>query len=522
MNNIENFKAEIHSLLDQSNYIRAKERLKEKNAEFSKNDENYDEYLTTIAGLFLDLGTEGHDLEATELGLQLLKDNETSIKLFQTEQSYNYCIANGLDSLFRIQNNGKGLPTLESIRPNLIEAKNYYFKAFKAINFKEVDEIDLQILINLGNNLSQSGRCIESIRLYTSVLRFNSNFPQALIGLAEGIDHWRKSSFSPISISLYLKVFSLFDLGLKQGVLPLNQTAYFSKQAKNYYDILVENKFDFDTVEKELKRNDEEYKTHSSFRKFCIDNFLSLNEHAIYCNCYSADTDDLSIVHSQISLFGDKVGKMELLLNRLKSEFHLARKLYYEGISDSENFSEVLFSELMDGEMISEAVEKVRTSFRMCFGMLDKIAHGICYFFELPKKKGELIYFEKFWEANPDRWNTLKDLRNPHIVALYSIANDLKGKDGEFRFYKQWRNKLEHNNLILVDKVEKEDLLELFNDELFITKVDFADFKEQGIHLLQIVCAAIFSYVYLIRTESMKNGAELSTVPFVIQPKRNY
>ena len=202
--------------------------------------------------------------------------------------------------------------------------------------------------------------------------------------------------------------------------------------------MLSENEFDFSSLDKELRLNEEEYTNHTPFRKFCIDNFLSLNEHFfLYCKCSAASNDDLSIVHSGIQVFGDKVGKMELLLNRLKSEFHLARKLHFESFSKTVDKEEIFFSELMENKkMIGEEVEKLRIAFRMCFGIFDKIAHGICYFFELPKKKNENIYFESFWDNGkcPERWKKLKDLQNPHLVALYSIANDFNNRQGEFHF----------------------------------------------------------------------------------------
>lgn len=175
----------------------------------------------------------------------------------------------------------------------------------------------------------------------------------------------------------------------------------------------------------------------------------------------------------------------------------------------------------MDKEKISEAVEKIRTSFRLCFGIFDKIAHGICYFFELPNKENENIYFESFWNTKrcPERWEKLKDYRNPHLVALYNIANDFNYKEGEFAFYKQWRNKLEHNNLILVDVNVDSDLNELFTDSSFVTKVSYSTFKEQALHLLQICCAAIYSYTYAIRTESLQKGDGELILPFIIQSK---
>jgi tetratricopeptide (TPR) repeat protein len=387
MKNIDSFKREIHSLLDESEYQIAKEKVEKKLANLDKDDKKNLPLLAEIAGFMIDIGSEALDKDSAENGIKILKDYEGQLQTIISVQSYNYCLANGIHALYKIETRGLGLPTLEMIKPHLVESKNYYYKAFKEINLSEIDNIDLQILTNLGNNLSQSGRITEAVRLYNSVLKFNSNFPQALIGLAEDLDYWLRISFCPRTISLYQKIYSLYKQGLNKKAMPLNKLEYYELQLKMYKTILDEHDFNFSSTDDELKQNYEEYKKHSSFRKFCIDNFLTLNEHSIYCSCTEAKVDDVSIVHEKINVYGDKVGKMELLLNRLKSEFSLARKLYYEGVNGDNNYTDTYYSELMDGELIGEDVEKIRTAFRLCFGVFDKIAHGICYFFDLPKKK---------------------------------------------------------------------------------------------------------------------------------------
>jgi hypothetical protein len=106
---------------------------------------------------------------------------------------------------------------------------------------------------------------------------------------------------------------------------------------------------------------------------------------------------------------------------------------------------------------------------------------------------------------------------------LFSIANDFNNEKGEFHFYKQWRNKLEHNNLVLVNSTSEQDLLQLFDDDKFITKIEISFFKNQALHLLQICCAAIYSYAYTIRTESLlEKGGGKPIMPFIIQPKIKY
>ncbi len=523
MDKLSNLKTKIHSLLNQGKHVETKEYLLRELQSLDSDSEIYNITLAELAGFFIDLGTESYDKESADIGINIIKENRDNLTKIVSEQSLNYCLANGIHALYKIENRGRGLPSLEMIKPNLIEAKNYYFKAYKEVDLATLDGFDKQILTNLGNNLSQSGRIVEAVRLYTSVLKVNPNFSNALIGFGEDLDYWIRISFCPQSISLLSEVYISFKKGLQKGTLPPSQKKYFEGQLSLYEEKLKELGFDFSTLEEELEITKREYHEHSPFRKFCIDNYLALNEHSLFCKCSESSKDDLSMLYEGLNLFGDNLGKLELLLNRIKSEFHLARKLYFEGITSHQDNEEVVFSEMMDGEVIGEEVEKLRTAFRLCFGILDKIAHGICYFFELPKKpKNDLIYFEKFWQDYDERWKALKDLQNPHLVALYSIANDFNSKNGEFFFYKQWRNKLEHNNLVLVDSEDESDLLNLFDDTSFVTKVSLLAFKEQGLHLLQICNAAIYSYVYAIRSESLYSKNEGISVPFVIKPKVKY
>jgi hypothetical protein len=519
MKDITEFQSNIHRILDQGNYCQAKQLLIIELQNAKQEDNNYLMLLAEIAGFLIDIGAESIDEEATKMGIDILKRNEGDFKQVLTEQSYNYCLGNGAAAMYKIEKLNIRLPSLDQIKPNLIEAKNYYFKAYKDINVDELTTIDLQILTNLGNNLTQAGRIIEAIRLYKSVLKLDTKFPQALIGYADDLDYWIKISACPESISLYTEIYTSYETGLESATLPPAYKIRIENSILFYKNLLEELDFDISTIKKELQITESEYEKHTDFRKFCIDNLLTLNEHALFCKCKDSNKDDLSVVHSKITLYGDKVGEMELLLNRLKSEFNLAKKLFYEGTSYKTEDSEVLYSDLFDDELIGDNVEKIRTSFKLCFGIFDKIAHGICYFLDLPKGKRDKIYFDRFWNDNKERWSVLKGIKNPHLVALYSIANDLNGLNGEFGFYRHWRNKLEHGNLILVRKENHTDLLKLFKDDAFVTRIPFNFFKEQALHLLQICCASIYSYTYFVRMESLHKDENKLGVPFIIQPK---
>ncbi|UZT98927.1 LA2681 family HEPN domain-containing protein [Chryseobacterium fluminis] len=158
----------------------------------------------------------------------------------------------------------------------------------------------------------------------------------------------------------------------------------------------------------------------------------------------------------------------------------------------------------MDGILNGTKYEKLRTSFRLCFGILDKIAEGICYIFNLNISKNESIYFENFWNSkrNNKRWEEINQKKNIHLTALYSTACDLEKINGEFGFYKEWRNKLEHGVFSLNDELYLETNWE---EPQFSLKTDVKTFEKETLRLLQLTRAAIFSFVFCARTELIKS-----------------
>lgn len=79
----------------------------------------------------------------------------------------------------------------------------------------------------------------------------------------------------------------------------------------------------------------------------------------------------------------------------------------------------------------------------MCFGILDKIVYGIFYLLDLKKLEKENVYFESFWnnfKVFKGCWEKFNEVRNIYLIVLYSIVCDLSNYNGEFNFYKKWRN----------------------------------------------------------------------------------
>ena len=505
----------LHSLLDAGKFIEARkliyselDKLKGKTtkASFLKSAELY--------GFLIDVGCESKNETDLKKAISFMETCESEIGQFISKQSFYYNLANakhGLSSVY-IETN-RGIPNLKVISEKIQPPINLYWLAYKHLENDDENNLKNEILINLSNSLMDAGRIIESIQFLDWVLRGSPEFPQALISRGDALKYVSIATNCHYTGSLFFEMYRSYSEGIKTKRLPvhvLESSIYKREQAKNTIEAFG---FDVSKMGNEITETTKEFNAHNDYRRFCLTNFMTLNEHAIYCGCVSAEKDDLAIGVTFARFKGAIVPKLELLLNRLKSEFSLARWLFYQSRNNEVQFDDsVLFSELLDEEVINPHTEMLRTSFRICYGILDKIALGICKFYNL-SKDDEVIYFERFWNPGKksDRWEKLSQKKNIHLNALYSIACDLNTSNGELKHFKMWRNKLEHKALILKNEgYSSADLLQLYTDEDFFSVADAEDFKDKTLHLIQLTRSAIFSFVYLIRSETIEklDGSE--------------
>ncbi|WP_109401866.1 LA2681 family HEPN domain-containing protein [Proteus terrae] len=241
-----------------------------------------------------------------------------------------------------------------------------------------------------------------------------------------------------------------------------------------------------------------------------------LSEHSLYCNCINASEDDLSIIPQAGGVIGDFIPSMEMALNRLKSEYYLARKQYFEYIESINNYysyDDEFYSELYNSELLNINIEKLKSSFRLCFGIFDKIAVAISKAYNIKNKKS--FYFHNFWElGDNNRKVFFESIKSPGLLSLFSIAMDLNNKEGELGFFRNWRNALEHKFIIIYSGNSTEDLYDsysYFNDIEFINEKDFLEnFKL----LINITRSAIFSFVFAIRHKGNENLEKNKNISF--------
>lgn len=491
----------ITTLLDQSRYNEALEELNIQADIFIDNKKDDLFLLAEIAGSYITLGSESYNITSVEKGLSIFQINREILKTAITEDSIDYCLGNGFHAIYKItiQEKDNFFPNPENVKDSHFDAKQSYLKAFKKIKLDELNDYSIQVLTNLGNNLNHSGRIVEALQLFDMVLIHNPTFPQAVVSKAVGLQYMLHITNCPITISLFAEMYRLYNIASQQNIFleEIRQTVELGKEKSANF--LTNNNIKLDTLKKEFTLNNEEYQNHPENLKFFLDNFLSLSEHSLYCKCNGAKIDDLAIGFPGFETTDVKIIQLELLNNRIKSEFSLARQLYFDFLNQNQ-IDNIHYENAVNGIVNGIKYEQLRTSFRQCFGILDKIAEGLCYLFDLEIKEGENIYFESFWNSNnkPDRWTFINEFKNIHLTALYSIACDLNKKNGEFGFYKQWRNRIEHGlfSLTNTDYIDKD-----WEYEKFSTKTTTENFESKTKHLLQLTRASIFSFVFCVRHE---------------------
>lgn len=470
-----------------------------------------------LACLLVDVGAYVGRADLVQSGVSIFTDNYSDITADFFAGSIEYNLGNAKKSLYDIEiTKDIGNFRVESIA-TLTEAKNHYWKATKlGLN-------DPQTLVNLANSLDQCARVTESLIWYDRALYVDPKFGMAHFNRGLALLFLNSISGS-YSITQIYKAKQCFILAEASGQLPGHLATKARKYQADLSNNLLALGWDDQNIIGYETLHQQEYEEHDSYWRFCLSHYLVLSEHALYCQCIGARRDDLSIMKSTGPVSGDFIPRLELLLNRMKSEFVLARSLFYQSMLEgSEGWnlsaSEGTFTELNEGENIGLKPELLRTSFRLCFGILDRIAQGLNELYDLAVPS-ETLYFESFWrpqdqrkKGNEIRWQKINQQSNMGLVALYSLATDLNRVNGEWSHLKEFRNDLEHGLFVLLEEEREALSAEAVPVRIPCKFMKTSEFRERTLQMLQFVASAIFSFVFCVREEGSRlNPGEARTI----------
>ena len=322
--------------------------------------------------------------------MQIIEKERENITGMVTEGSTEYNLGNAKSTLFKIERENPGFEYIPQNINNLLESKNHYWRAYKY----EIDNdkpFSPDLIVNLANTMSNCGRIVESLQYYDLVLKKHPDFPQANASRSKEL-LWLKNLAGVFTQNLIYQAKVGYETASKADIKTYNVPEWLTKiwkeQAFKCSEFFNQLNYNGKKIHEDLEETKKEFDSLSSYRKFCIDQHLTLSEHSLYCNCIGSRRDDVIICTPFQPLDANFIPVMEKILNRLKSEFSLARLLFYYSTKNDENEfttydSEVMFTELYDAESMGTKPEMLRTSFRLCFGILDKIASAVCKLFYL-------------------------------------------------------------------------------------------------------------------------------------------
>ena len=517
--------AAVTALIDQCSYAQAETLLNNRIAQGLRADNRENLLLLgEFAGHLIDLGAEGRIEQAIVNGLALLEDHQDELSHHVTSASLHYNLGNAKSALADLRTpHAFQTPGLAD-HDLLLAAKNHYWKALKA--HQGEGHFAHQLRTNLGNALRKSGRISEALTAYDDIITNNPAFTMAHFHRALALlileRHSGASTARLITEAATEYAHTINASDASPAVRDV-ATEMHDHTAKR----LSGTGYSAQAVGQEAVGAKREAAQHSAYRQFTLQHHLGLSEHSLYCHCNGARRDDLMIATARDLVAGDKVPRLEHILNRLKAEYATARHLYHQATTDQRadlHEQEITYAELLEGETLSINTELLRTSFRLCLGILDKLALGICELYDVADPT-EKLYFESFWQPNvkrgkaSTRWDTLAAKSgNPSLVALYSQATDLRS-DGEWSLFKAWRNDLEHRFLSLTSEATPTDILKAREGTFETRCVTVQEFTERTLQLLQFTRSAIFNFTFCARRESRANDDKPS-ITLTLRHKR--
>lgn len=404
----------------------------------------------------------------------------------------------------------------------IIEKQLYYFR--KSLKFIENEELDkpqyspyvitqkLTLYTNYANALDMCGRKIVAISYLKKALSLYENFGMALGNLGRiyqsygflDFDENRQNEFH------YFACKSLYEAC--QNTDPNTHTKAkegFKRLLGIYSNDLIENVLGNKLVfQKYSYSNPNEL----AYRKWCLQNELFLNpENDLpgFELAFAGDTIQLPKmivgVHDKPIFHG--------MFGQLKQEYIYARYLYYETLSPGEEAHyadrETYIFSYTDYTQYCIRVEKLKTSYKILYGLFDKIAFFIEHYFRMGMKDRD-VNFRSIWGRSAGHGkkkyqfeNILDPKSNEALLTLYWISKDFFEKfedspNPEMKRISEIRNALEHKYVKITasyfnSETEWEDGLALYVNE--------KELYSLTLELLKILREAIISLAMCVNIE---------------------
>lgn len=333
-------------------------------------------------------------------------------------------------------------------------------RAIRSQGFGELPAVRrCQLMTNLGNCHSTTGRFIEAVAAWDGALAIEPRFGMAIGNRAVGRWSYAKALYDQghIAVMAHTAWHDLEPsrlLGLEDGA-----GKHFAEQRRAIEAALGTEilKRPIDLGSFSLGATEAEV----AYRQWCLRHRLFLNP-LNDLGPHPVAARDILTAPAIVAPIGEGP-RFHGFFNQIKQEFCSARWLAYESASSDEpHFADsgVLLYNTLDYPCYSVAAEKLKLSFRSAYSLLDKIAFFLNAYLGLgiPEKR---VSMRGMWFEGQQKTKGLRpefgSLANWPLRGLYWLGKDLFEEDPQFRSVmapdaerlNEIRNHLEHKYLRL-------------------------------------------------------------------------
>jgi tetratricopeptide (TPR) repeat protein len=468
-----------------------------------------------IIGSIFDLSFDESNLKGIAHGFELAKQlEEKNIKPTSLTVLY-YDLANGWGYQRKLKYSDKK----ESWLFNLEETTKEIFYLRKAVTspgFLEIEDMRrCQIWTNLANIFSFVGRFVEAQEYWNKALEIDKNFAMAIGNMANGMYHYGRILYDDVHGHLFT-VYSYhhFKRAVKLKHTLHQDAAKGFQELHDWLENLVKGNFPktYHDTYPELDNYDlGENPELVAYRLWCLENKLYVNPlndlgpHKTGCHdCLNLPTLILPANRPPVAIN---------LFNQIKQEFATARYSFYR----SENYAgqhlsdfDVPLVDTMEMLDYSYHTEQLKTSFRLAYSILDKIAYLLNDYLELgiPANK---VSFRTLWFTDKKRLRPFFETsENWSLRGLFWVAQDLYEKDDEFgtvlepeaREVALIRNYIEHKGFKITSDFTP--FFPTFTEADVSYAIKRTDFTKKTLRLLKLARAAMMYTAFAISHEEKK------------------
>lgn len=396
----------------------------------------------TVSGLLIDIGVGLGNEEIVKEGVELLqKDFVTIVQRDEYAPTAYYNLANGYYALFQFKMMRD--PYVAYFKEVELDQARAYYR--KTLEYDLRDPmLTSQIWVNLGNCFDTLGRVIDALECYEESLKWKPDHGMALGNKGIALCYYAVVAGEHQGTFL-VEAYSLLTQALKLGVPP-ETVSTFSK----YLEDIREQFPDKQILDNPPKYLGYTIKARSKFERFlqefCLTNKLYLNICNFCQRCDAAIGDTAVIKKMIVPINKDSYLRLSAYLNQIKQDYVTARFLLilsrFKGLNLSFVDKRVKIINTLDYSMHNIYIQLVKTSFKIFYDILDKIAFFINDYLELgiPEKN---INFRWVWYTRKKVIRKkIEDTKNLSLNALFDIHRNFE--NGPYEKLKNTRHALTH------------------------------------------------------------------------------